>query len=140
AILTGSSPHIEEALTRYGRHLGTAFQLVDDALDYRADRDALGKNLGDDLAEGKATLPVIHAIAHCAPASRERLREIIAHGDAGALPEVLAAIREHGSLEYSQRCAMDYAQRAEAALEGLPASDWRQALIGLARYAVERQS
>jgi octaprenyl-diphosphate synthase len=140
ALIAGADETAQARFGDYGLNLGLAFQIADDVLDYTSDAQTLGKNLGDDLAEGKATLPVIHAIAHCAPAVRERLREIIAHGDAGALPEVLAAIREHGSLEYSQQCAMTYARRAEAALEALPASDWRQALVGLARYAVERQS
>ena len=140
ALIAGADEAMQGRLGDYGLNLGLAFQIADDVLDYTSDAQTLGKNLGDDLAEGKATLPVIHSIAHCAPAVRERLREIIAHGDASALPEVLAAIREHGSLEYSQQCAMSYARRAEAALDDLPASDWRQALIGLARYAVERQS
>jgi octaprenyl-diphosphate synthase len=139
-LIAGADEATQARLADYGMNLGLAFQIADDTLDYTSDVQTLGKNLGDDLAEGKATLPVIHAIAHCAPATRERLRAIVAHGDAGSLPEVLAAIREHGSLEYSRQCAVQYAERAELALTGLPASEWRQALIGLARYAVERQS
>jgi len=140
ALVAGADPATQARLADYGLNLGLAFQIADDVLDYTSDAQTLGKNLGDDLAEGKATLPVIHAIAHCASATRERLREIIANGDASALPEVLAAIREHGSLDYSHQCAELYAQRAEAALDGLPGNEWHQALIGLARYAVQRQS
>jgi octaprenyl-diphosphate synthase len=140
ALIAGADEAMQDKLADYGMNLGLAFQIADDVLDYTSDAQTLGKNLGDDLAEGKATLPVIHAIAHCAPAVRERLREIVAHGDGAALPEVLAAIREHGSLEYSQQRALAYAHRAEAALDDLPPGEWKQALVGLARYAVERQS
>jgi octaprenyl-diphosphate synthase len=139
AVLAGASIAQQAALARFGKHLGTAYQLIDDVLDYKSDPATRGKNLGDDLAEGKATLPVIHAIGHCTSAVRERLREIIAHGDAKALPEVLSAIGEHGSLDYSQQRAAAYARCAEDALDGLPANQWSQALIGLARYAIERQ-
>ena len=140
ALIAGVDEAAQARLADYGLNLGLAFQIADDVLDYTSDAQTLGKNLGDDLAEGKATLPVIHAIAQCTPAARERLREIISQGDASALPEVLAAIREHGSLDYSQQCAMTYARRAEAALSGLPVSEWSQALVGLARYAIERRS
>ena len=80
AILAGSSPEIEAAMTRYGKHLGTAFQLVDDVLDYQADRDALGKNLGDDLAEGKPTLPLIYALKHGTDEQRTMIRDSIEKG------------------------------------------------------------
>jgi octaprenyl-diphosphate synthase len=140
ALIAGADAAAQGRLADYGLNLGLAFQIADDVLDYTSDAQTLGKNLGDDLAEGKATLPVIHAIGHCAPAVRERLREIISHGDAKALPEVLSAIGEHGSLDYSQQRAAAYARRAEDALDGLPVNEWSQALIGLARYAVERQS
>lgn len=140
ALIAGADEGAQARLADYGMNLGLAFQIADDVLDYTSDAQTLGKNLGDDLAEGKATLPVIHAIAHCAPEIRDRLRVIVADGDAGALPEMLAAIRLHGSLAYSRQRALEFAQRAETALGGLPVSDWREALIGLARYAVERQS
>src|SRR6186713_1521689 len=125
-------------MTEYGRHVGTAFQLVDDALDYRADRAELGKNLGDDLAEGKATLPLIHAMAHADATVRDRLRAVVEAGDATAMPEVVAAIAKHDSLEYARARARVHAQRAEAALEGMADNEWTRALAGLARYAVER--
>jgi octaprenyl-diphosphate synthase len=118
--------------------LGYAFQIADDVLDYTADAEALGKNLGDDLAEGKATLPLIHAIRHSDAATAGRLRAIVQAGEADAMPEVLAAIRATGGLEYSRERAHHYATLAEQALDDLPASDALAALRGLARYAVER--
>ena len=107
-------------------------------LDYTADADALGKNLGDDLAEGKATLPLIHAMAHASAGVRARLREAIETGDADAMPEVLAAIKQSGGIDYSRDRAAHYADRAEAALDALPDTEWSRALRGLARYAVAR--
>ncbi len=103
-----------------------------------ADETALGKHLGDDLAEGKATLPLIHAIQHSGAAVRERLRTIVENGDIDAMPEVLAAIEATGGLYYSRRRAEAYATAAEAALEGLDDNDAVAALRGLARYAVGR--
>jgi octaprenyl-diphosphate synthase len=126
------------ALHDYGLNLGYAFQIADDVLDYTADADALGKNLGDDLAEGKATLPLIHAMAHAGPARRRRLREVVEHGEVEALPEVLEAIDAAGSLEYSRERARNYAQAAETALAALDDNDAVAALRGLARNAVER--
>ena len=138
AMPSGADEGIQRRLYDYGMALGYAFQIADDVLDYTADAEALGKNLGDDLAEGKATLPLIHAIAHSDPDTAQRLRTIIEHGDGSAMPEVLAAIHATGGLEYSRRRAMDYAASAEAALAGLPDSPALAALRGLARYAVER--
>ena len=111
---------------------------MDDVLDYAADADALGKNLGDDLAEGKATLPLIRAIALSEGATRERLRSALEHGDGSAMPEVLAAIHATGGLDYSRDRARGYAQAAQQALDGLPDNTFTVALRGLARYAVER--
>ncbi len=138
ALASGADARTQEALYAYGMNLGYAFQIADDVLDYSADADALGKNLGDDLAEGKATLPLIHAIAHSDTATAERLRGIVRQGDATAMPEVLAAIRASGGLEYSRDRAMEYAEAAMAALDGLEGNEAVAALRGLARYAVER--
>jgi len=138
AILTGSSPHIEEALTRYGRHLGTAFQLVDDALDYRADRDALGKNLGDDLAEGKPTLPLIYALKHGTDAQRSVIRKGIENGSLEDLPQITAAIESTGGLAYTARLARQEASLAIEALAVLPDSAYKQALRELADFSVDR--
>ena len=138
AMASGADAARQRRLHDYGMALGHAFQIADDVLDYTADADALGKNLGDDLAEGKATLPLIHAIRHSDTATAERLRAIVQEGDAGAMPEVLAAIRATGGLDYSRERARHYAAMAEQALDGLPESDALAALRGLARYAVER--
>ena len=138
AMASGVDEGIQRRLYDYGMALGYAFQIADDVLDYTADAEALGKNLGDDLAEGKATLPLIHAIRHSDTATAERLRAIVQEGDAGAMPEVLSAIRATGGLDYSRERARHYAAMAEQALDGLPESDALAALRGLARYAVER--
>jgi octaprenyl-diphosphate synthase len=138
ALLAGADAATCDALHAYGLALGHAFQIADDVLDYAADEGALGKHLGDDLAEGKATLPLIHAMAHSDGATRELLRNALEEGDAGAMPGVLAAISAAGSLAYSLGRAREYAQAAERALEGLPGNDALAALRGLARYAVER--
>jgi octaprenyl-diphosphate synthase len=122
----------------YGLALGHAFQIADDVLDYSADEAALGKHLGDDLAEGKATLPLFHAMAHSDAATRQRLRAIIEQGDIDALPEAIAAIRAQGSLDYSRARAVEYAEAAERALDGLEDNEAVAALRGLARYAIER--
>ena len=119
-------------------NLGYAFQIADDVLDYASDAQTLGKNLGDDLAEGKATLPLIHAIAHSDEATKAQLRHAVEHGDTGALPQVLAAIHASGGLDYSRRRAREYAQVAERALDGLDDNYYTAALRGLARYAVSR--
>ncbi|HMN44095.1 MAG TPA: octaprenyl diphosphate synthase [Povalibacter sp.] len=138
AILAGSSPAIEDAMKRYGRHLGTAFQLVDDALDYRADRDALGKNLGDDLAEGKPTLPLIYAMKHGTDAERAMIRNSIENGLAENLPQITAAIESTGGLAYTARLARQEASLAIEALAVLPDSQYKQALRELADFSVER--
>lgn len=137
-LLADADATTQNALATYGMQLGIAFQIADDVLDYTADAQALGKNLGDDLAEGKATLPVIHAIAQADTATRARLRAIIEAGDTDALPELLAAIHASGSIAYSQQRARVHAAAAEQALAGLPENDGLAALRGLARYAVNR--
>jgi octaprenyl-diphosphate synthase len=129
-----------DALHDYGLNLGYAFQIADDVLDYASDAETLGKNLGDDLAEGKATLPLIHAMAHADAPTRAAMRHAVEHGDSAALPEVLAAINASGSLDYSRRRAADYAATAERALDGLGDNPYMRALRGLARYAVARDS
>ncbi len=138
ALLAGSDAAVQQKLHDYGMALGYAFQIADDVLDYSADESALGKHLGDDLAEGKATLPLIHAIQHADAATRARLRGIVQEGDVDAMPEVLAAIAATGGIEYSRKRAEDYADAAERALEGLGDNEALAALRGLARYAVRR--
>ncbi|MEO8741750.1 MAG: polyprenyl synthetase family protein [Lysobacteraceae bacterium] len=138
ALLAGADSRTQQALHDYGLQLGFAFQIADDVLDYTADGNALGKNLGDDLAEGKCTLPLIHALAHTDASTRDRMRSAIVSGDIDAMPMILNAIRATGGLDYSDAKAREHAHRAAAALHGLPESPWLDALHGLARYAIER--
>ena len=138
ALLAGADDATCSALHDYGLNLGYAFQIADDVLDYASDAQTLGKNLGDDLAEGKATLPLIHAMAHADDTVRNRLRSAIEHGDTDALPDVVAAIQSSGGLDYSRSRADEYAQAARAALAGLEDNAYVAALRGLADYAVRR--
>jgi octaprenyl-diphosphate synthase len=138
ALMAGATAADCEAMDTFGLNLGYAFQIADDVLDYSADAGVLGKNLGDDLAEGKATLPLIHAIANSAPETATRLRSIVEDGDADALDEVIQAINATGGLDYSRERAEAYARLAEAAIAGLPSNPYVDALRGLARYAVRR--
>ena len=138
AVLAGAAAETCERLRRYGLALGFAFQIADDVLDYSADESSLGKHLGDDLAEGKATLPLIHALAHVDPATVVRLRRAIEDGERAAMPEVMAAIHATGGLDYSRQRARDYARDALAALDGLGDGEHLAALRALASYAVQR--
>ena len=138
ALLAGADASTCDALHRYGLALGYAFQIADDVLDYASDAATLGKNLGDDLAEGKATLPLIHAMQHSDAATRAVLRDAIEHGDTAAMPQVLAAIDACGSLDYSRERALQYARDAEAALANLGDNAHAAALRGLAQYSVSR--
>jgi octaprenyl-diphosphate synthase len=138
AILAGAPPEIEQAMVDYGRHLGNAFQLVDDALDYRADREELGKNLGDDLAEGKPTLPLIYAMAHSSIEDTARLRIAVENGGLEELGAITRTIESSGGLEYTARLAQREKDLAIEALGRLPESVYRQALQALAEFAVGR--
>ena len=138
ALLSGADAAACDALHDYGLNLGYAFQIADDVLDYASDAETLGKNLGDDLAEGKATLPLIHALLRSDEATRDRLRHAVEHGDMDALPDVLQAIRATGGLDYSRQRASEYASAAERSLDGIADNEYTAALRGLARYAVNR--
>ncbi|MEO8460336.1 MAG: polyprenyl synthetase family protein, partial [Dokdonella sp.] len=130
----------ENALADYGMNLGLAFQIADDVLDYVSDASTLGKNIGDDLAEGKPTLPVIYAIAHSAPAQAASLRRAIETGGLDSLDNIVAAITDSGALEHARERAASYADRARHALNALPKSDARDSLAVLAGYAIGRSS
>ena len=138
AILSHSPGTLEPDMARYGKHLGTAFQLIDDVLDYRSDRGELGKNLGDDLAEGKPTLPLIYALSHGTDAQRQLIRKAIQEGSIADLPEITAAIESTGGLAYTSRLAREEATLAIEALAALPESAYKQALRELADFAVDR--
>jgi octaprenyl-diphosphate synthase len=128
----------QEALARYGRHAGNAFQLIDDVLDYRGSSEERGKNLGDDLAEGKPTLPLIYALQHGSPAQRELIRLAVAQGGLSQLTGITESIEKTGGLEYTTQLARKEMESALAALKAMPASQFRDALQALARFAVER--
>jgi octaprenyl-diphosphate synthase len=138
AIVAKAPAQVEAALTRYGKHLGIAFQLVDDALDYGGDADELGKNVGDDLAEGKPTLPLIHALKHGDAESAAMIRQAIEHRGTELQGPIRALVASTGGLDYTARLAEGEAQRAEQALADIPTSRYRDALAGLARFAVSR--
>jgi octaprenyl-diphosphate synthase len=140
AVLAGADAETEQAMAAYGVHLGTAFQLIDDALDYSGDQATIGKQLGDDLAEGKPTLPLIHVMREGSSGQVETVREAIREGGRDMIDEVTAAIASTGAIAYTSRLAMDEALQARAALDALPASAYRDALTGLADYAVSRVS
>ena len=140
AIVAKAPAPVEAALARYGKHLGIAFQLIDDALDYQGDSRELGKDVGDDLAEGKPTLPLIHALAHGDAASAAMIREAIAQGGTEQQAPILAAVERAGGLDYTARLARSEAEKAEAVLAEIPASPYRDALAGLARFAVTRRN
>jgi len=140
AIIAGAPEPVEAAMARYGRHLGTAFQLVDDALDYRGDARELGKNLGDDLAEGKPTLPLIHALRHGNAEEAALIRSAIEAGGSGELATIRAAIERTGGLDYTARLARSEADLAVQALADIPGSAFREALAALAEFSVTRTS
>ncbi|MEO7727937.1 MAG: octaprenyl diphosphate synthase [Burkholderiales bacterium] len=138
AILGNATPEQETAMASYGMHLGTAFQLIDDVLDYSGDNKATGKNVGDDLAEGKPTLPLIYAIKHGDPAEAAIIRKAIEEGGLGELAQVIAAIKRSGALDYTRRQAEAEARAASAALATLPNSKYLESLLQLADFAVTR--
>jgi octaprenyl-diphosphate synthase len=140
AIVARAPADVESALARYGKHLGIAFQLIDDALDYRGDDDSLGKNVGDDLAEGKPTLPLIHALQHSDAEASAMIRNAIEQGGTEEQDPIRAVVESTGGLDYTAQLADGEIERALSALAGIPASSYRDALESLARFAVSRNS
>lgn len=139
AILGQASAADEEAAARYGMHLGTAFQLIDDVLDYSAEEAQTGKHLGDDLAEGKPTLPLIYAMQHGTTEQAAVVRAAIEQGDVARFAEVLQIIHASGALEFTRQQALREAQLACAAIAALPDSAHKQCLLELAHFAATRQ-
>ncbi len=137
-IVGGADPEVEARLADFGMHLGTAFQLIDDVLDYSADESDTGKHLGDDLAEGKPTLPLIHVMQHGSPAEAALVRNAIEHGGREDFAAVLAAIQHTGALAETRRHAQAEAKLAMDAISVLPPSNFKDALLQLSDFAVRR--
>jgi octaprenyl-diphosphate synthase len=136
-VLSNGTPEVQRGLAKYGRHLGTAYQLVDDVLDYRSDPTLRGKNIGDDLAEGKPTLPLIHALKHGTETQRTAIRQAIEQGGIEQLDTIIAAIDATGGLDYAAQLAHTETDKALAALGALPETPYKEGLAALARFAVE---
>src|SRR5690554_357957 len=140
ALIAGAPSAVTDALARAGTHLGLAFQLVDDALDYDGNAEELGKNVGDDLAEGKPTLPLIYALQHCSEEEAELLRQCIKDGSNERLTEVIRIVHDSGALEYTRERAREQARLAGEKLQALPDSEYRSAILLMCEAAVARVS
>jgi octaprenyl-diphosphate synthase len=140
AVLGDATPALEESCAAYGRSLGTAFQLVDDLLDYEGDPTQLGKNVGDDLREGKPTLPLLVAMQRSSASDCELIRASIEHGEVSKLPAIMQIVRRTGALETTREAAREEAQRARQCLQALPDSAHRDALLELCVRSVDRSS
>ena len=138
AILGGASPALEQGLAAYGMHLGTAFQIIDDVLDYSGAEAETGKHLGDDLAEGKPTLPLIYVMQHGAPDQAALVRNAIEQGGRDDFAKVLDVVRSSGALLHARKVAEAEADRAAAAISGLPSSKYKDSLLQLPAFAVAR--
>jgi len=138
AVLAGAKADQIEALREFGDALGIAFQLMDDLLDYSGDAAEMGKNVGDDLAEGKPTLPLIYTMRHGTEAQAALVRQAIQKGGTDDMTPIREAVTASGALDYTARLAQQHADRAIALLGTLPASEYRDALEQLARFAVKR--
>ena len=140
AVLAGAPADLEEACADYGRSLGTAFQLIDDLLDYEGSASEMGKNVGDDLREGKPTLPLLLAMERGNPEERALIRQAIETGDVDRLPEVIAAVRRTGAIETTRNAAREQTLLAENSLAMLGRSDYKDALLELSRRCLDRAS
>lgn len=139
AMIAQQEPKIVQGLYDYGIHLGNAFQLIDDALDYCSDAKTIGKNIGDDLAEGKATLPLLYALEHAAPAQKEVIRNSLIRGSLEELPAILDTIHSTQAITYTKNRASEEIDHALTALAVLPESVFKDALIDIAYYAIQRE-
>ena len=140
AVLAGADAAMEELCADYGRSLGTAFQLVDDLLDYDGNSSELGKNVGDDLREGKPTLPLLLAMERASEPDRALIRHAIEHGELQKLPDILAIVRLTGALDATRAAAQAEADKARAVLAHLPQSRAREALLDLCARSIHRSS
>jgi len=139
AVISNRSEKEEQAMAAYGRHLGTAFQLIDDVFDYNSSPDKLGKNIGDDLAEGKPTLPLLYAMWHGNENDAEIIRDAIKNGGLDHIDQIRAAINSTGAISYTASMANKEAELAIAAIKDLPPSEYLDALCVLAKFSVKRQ-
>lgn len=140
AILCDADSATEEAIARYGMHLGTAFQIIDDVLDYSGAQDEIGKSLGDDLAEGKPTLPLIYLMQHGTEAQAGLVRHALQNASRDSFPAIATAVTQSGALDYARQIAQAEARHAQAQLDHLADTPYRQALQQLATLAVNRQN
>ncbi|KQW40132.1 octaprenyl diphosphate synthase [Rhizobacter sp. Root404] len=140
AVLADADGEVEESCAAYGRSLGTAFQLVDDLLDYEGATEQLGKNVGDDLREGKPTLPLLLAMERGSADERNLIRHAIEHGEVARLPDIVEIVRNTGALAATREAARAEADKAAQALQVLPPSTYREALLELCFRSVERSS
>lgn len=137
-ILGNSEPEIQHSLYAYGLHLGNAFQLIDDALDYCSDSKTIGKNIGDDLADGKVTLPLIHALQNGTEQQQKQIKESLQAGSLAFLPEILVALEETKAIQFTKATAAKEVALALSSLSVLPESKYKNALAELANFALER--
>lgn len=138
AVISQSNSEIEQAMANYAMHLGSAFQLVDDLLDYSASSETIGKNIGDDLAEGKATLPLIYAMRHGDAQQAQIIREAIEQGQRNKIEDIIAIIEQTGAINYTSQAAQNEVNQAKKALSIIADSEYKQALIGLAEFSINR--
>jgi len=138
AVICNASKEVEEGMAKFGMHLGTAFQLIDDVLDYSASSEEMGKNVGDDLAEGKPTLPLIYAMQKASEEQSQMIKEAIENGGLDKIEEITQTIQESGALDYTRNIARQEADLAIQSLADIPDSEYKQALICLANFSVER--
>lgn len=137
ALLSGADDRVQGAMKQFGFNFGVAYQLIDDVLDYRGDRDLIGKNLGDDLAEGQPTLPLIHAMSKAPPDDAALIRDVIKNGS-GELGKILSIVESAGSIAYTARLADSYCEIARQSLAKVPETPFRDTLCDLAQFAVNR--
>lgn len=139
ALVGEADAALDAGLHAYGLHLGNAFQLIDDALDYCSDAKTMGKNMGDDLADGKATMPLLYALQQGTPVQQQQIKQGLTQGSLEHLPEILQALKETGAIEYTQKLAAQEVEQAIHALQVLPDSEYKQALEEIARYTMTRK-
>ncbi len=140
AVIAEAPRELEDACAAYGRAVGTAFQLIDDLLDYEGTTAELGKNIGDDLREGKPTLPLLIAMQRCSAEERELIRHAIIHGEVERMAEIVAIVKGTGALEATRQAAVAQAEQASRLLEALPASIYKDSLLELSAHSVHRSA